>query len=133
MPSMPWTATQHIDRDRHYLVMATRSRITSRRHLPPMIAATQTLWAGLAATGGLLGYSMRADLIKATLATLTVWQDPASLAAFVRAEQHATVVAATRHWMRDSAFANWSAAGAELPPQWATADRHLDATRAARP
>lgn len=31
MPSMPWTSTAPLDRDRTYLVMATRSKLASRR------------------------------------------------------------------------------------------------------
>jgi len=53
--------------------------------------------------------------------------------AFVRGQQHAAVAAATRQWMRESTFASWSATGAELPPEWATADRHLDAARSGAP
>lgn len=133
MPSMPWTAVDRFERDRDYLVMATRATIAGRRHLPAIIASTRTLWAGLCSTDGLLGYSMRPDLIHATLATLTVWQDRAALSAFVQGEQHAAVIAQTRKWVRSSAFASWSVTGAGLPPQWSTADAHLDAATVTGP
>ncbi len=133
MPSMPWTSTAPLDRDRTYLVMATRSKLTSRRHLPAIFGLAQPLWAGLSATDGLIGYTMHALVRKATIATLTVWQDPATLSAFVRGQQHAAVAAATRHWMRESVFVSWTATAADLPPDWATADRHLDAAPPRKP
>lgn len=133
MPAMPWTSTAPIDRERSYLITATRSTLASRRHLPAIFRESHNMWAGLAATDGLIGYSMRSVVAKGTIATLSVWQSPASLTAFVSGQQHTAVAAVTRRWMRESVVASWSAAGADLPPDWATADRHLDAAPPRKP
>ncbi len=85
---MPWTSTAPIDRERSYLITATRSTLASRRHLPAIFRESHNMWSGLAATDGLVGYSMRSVVAKGTIATLSVWQSPASLTAFVRGQQH---------------------------------------------
>ena len=106
--------------------MATRFTLTHRRHIPGVLRATQDVWQVLGASDGLVGYTLRADVISSTLSTLTVWRDPRAMYAFVRGAAHASVVDSTRHRMAASTFASWSALGAALPPTWSAADRALD-------
>jgi hypothetical protein len=126
VPAFPWTATGRLDPHQEYLVMATRFTVTHRRHVPGVLRATQELWREIGASDGLAGYTARADLLRGTLSTLTVWRDAPALRAFVRGEAHVSVMAATRHRLEASTFASWSALGSAGPPGWAVADRALD-------
>jgi quinol monooxygenase YgiN len=132
MPATPWAATGPVDPDSPYLVMATGFTVRTRFRMGGVISATRRLWSGISQVDGLVGWSLRADVARGRLATLTAWRDEASLDAFVRGEAHAATVAETTGWMRASAFARWSTPGAELPPGWADANRRLDASRGQR-
>lgn len=120
MPILPWTPINAIDPHGDYLVMATRFVVTSRRRIPQVVRATQTLWDALPSTDGLFGYTLRASISQCTLSTLTAWRDRDSLNAFVRGAPHLAVMGRTRQWTADSHFASWTASGLELPPDWST-------------
>jgi heme-degrading monooxygenase HmoA len=126
MPTLAWTPTAPIDPDAQYVVMATRFALVHRRDLPGVLSATSGLWSGFGQTAGLVGYSLSSSVTRGTLATLSAWQDGDALLAFVRGPAHEEVVERTRQRMRDSAFVSRHVAGAELPPDWTTADQRLD-------
>jgi hypothetical protein len=125
MPSFPWTSVLDPDLDHDYVVMATRFTLTSRRHLLGVMNSTQELWQSLPSTAGLAGYRFDVSPVAGTLSTLTAWRDRASLTAFVRGPLHASLVAHTSPLMKSSHFAEWTSAGADLPPTWQTARRRL--------
>ena len=127
MPFMPWTATGPFEPGHVYLVMATRFTVKSPFRMGSVVMSTRHLWSDISDVEGLAGYSLRSDVVRGTLATLTAWRDAASLALFVRNESHAALVAETRPRMHASAFASWEMPGAELPPRWDEAARRLDA------
>lgn len=118
MPSMPWTPIDAAEPDREYVVMATKLVLSGYRHIPAFVRSTQSFWPRLTRSDGLLGYSLNADLTRRTFHTLSVWRDGAAVAAFVRSEPHARVVAQTRLWMADSTFRAWTVRGAQLPVTW---------------
>jgi hypothetical protein len=126
MPSTHWTVSGSAEPGRACVVLATRFTLTHRLRMGNVVSATRRLWSGFAAVDGLVGYSLRADLTRGRLSTLSGWRDEAALAAFVEGEQHSAVVAATRRWMRTSSFARWEASAAEVPPRWHEANRRLD-------
>jgi|GEM_PF-2228890 len=126
MATAPWTATAAIDPDGDYLVIATRFTVVRRRDLPGVVAATTGLWSGFADTDGLLGYRLSGRPISGTLATLSAWRDHATMLAFVRGPAHEEIAKNTRSRLKESTFTIWRAAGAELPPDWRTANHRLD-------
>ncbi len=118
MPGMPWTPMAAAEPDRDCVVMATELVLSSYRHIPAFVRSTQTLWPELTGSEGLLGYSLDADLTRRTFRTLSVWRDSDAIAAFVRSEPHARIVAHTRPWLADSTFRTWTVHGAHLPLNW---------------
>lgn len=127
MPSMPWTVTGPVEPGQVYFVMATRFTLAHRLRMGSVASAARRLWSGIAMVDGLAGYSLRAELSRGRLSTLSAWRDEAALAEFVRGQQHSAMVASTRRWMRTSTFARWEASAAEVPPNWVEANRRLDA------
>ena len=125
MPTFPWTTIADLDPQHEYFVMVTRFIVTRYRHIPEVVRATQAIWQVLAASDGLLGYSLQAGLAHRTLSTLTVWRDRDAMNGFVRSAAHASVVEKSRHCMAGSTFVSWTAFGADLPPTWAIVDRRI--------
>lgn len=130
MQALPWKATGPVDATQNYLVLATSFAVTSRIRLPAIISATQDLWCSLAATNGLVGYSLQADPLRGTLATLSAWIDQTAVEDFVSGAAHQRVVSATSPWLRGSVIKGWRTIGSELPPRWETARERLAAPRA---
>ncbi len=118
MPGMPWTPLAAAEPDREYVVMATKLVLSGYRHMPAFVRSTQALWPELTGSDGLLGYSLDPHLTRRTFHTLSVWRDRDAIAAFVRSQPHALVVAHTRPWLADSTFRTWTVHGAHLPLNW---------------
>jgi len=125
MPTLPWTAFRETDPDREYVVMASRLPLARYRHVPSFLRATLAIRGQLAHADGLVGYSLDAQLVRKTFWTLSVWDSPAALAAFARADPHADRVRSVRPRMRPTAFATWTMRGAELPVTWTHARARL--------
>lgn len=73
MPTLAWRATVRVDASHEYVVMATSFTVTSTVRSPAILSATQDLWGMFAATSGLVGYSLRANPLRRTLASLSAW------------------------------------------------------------
>jgi quinol monooxygenase YgiN len=126
MPTMPWSPVAPVNPSTDYLIMATRFTVVHRHDLARVLAATNTLWSGFGRTPGLIGYSLSSSVIRGTLATLSAWENQDTMHAFVRGPAHQEVIARTRERLRESTITSWQAAGADVPPDWATAERELD-------
>ncbi len=118
MLTVPWTPLADVAPDREYVVMATRFRLSRRRHIPAFVRSAQAAWPAIARSAGLLGYSLDADLTRRTFCTLSAWRDGDAIEAFVRSEPHALVVAQTRPWLAGSTFVTWTVRGTQLPVDW---------------
>lgn len=125
MPGMPWTPLAVAEPDRDYVVMATKLVLSGYRHIPAFLRSTQGLWPELTGSEGLLGYSLDADPTRRTFHTLSVWHDSDAIAAFVRSEPHALVVAHTRPWLAGSTFRTWTVPGRHLPLNWGHVHQRL--------
>ena len=78
----------------------------------------------LAASPGLVGYSLLAELGAKTFWTVSMWEDEASLRAFAAAEPHRSVMRRVPARMGESAFRTFAVTGRELPLTWpASKDR----------
>jgi hypothetical protein len=114
-----------LDPDVEYLVLASS--------IPPKsVASTWKLFRGsmavrrqLAATDGVVGFSMLAEPVRKHYATLSVWRDEAALDAFARAHPHDRLMADLAPRMGPTRFVRWTILGSEGPPSWATALQRL--------
>lgn len=108
-----------------YLVMAS--------HLPlGKIAATvrflRGVWAvrrQLAGADGLVGYTLRAKPFARDYWTLSVWNDQASLRAFMRTPPHAQLMNSLKPLMGPTKFVQWDIKVADGRPSFGGALEHL--------
>lgn len=118
MPALPWVTRQPIDPDHDYIAMA--SRLPLRRHasIPRFLRDTLRIRRQLAATPGLVGYGLNAQLIHKTFWTFSVWRDQASLDAFAASDPHRHITERLAPHMHPSRFAFFAIAGVDVPLSW---------------
>lgn len=93
--------------------------------LGPDRAARAAFWEGMRAFErdlpnhpGLLGYSLRRELLGDRAWTMTVWESEAALGRFVSSPVHAAAIRASHAAIRDQRFATLSRPRAEAPLRW---------------
>jgi len=118
MPALPWQHQQPIDPAESYVVMYTRLPLRRSRWIPGFLRETQRVRRQLSTTPGLVGYALRADLVRRRFWTVSVWVDEGSLRAFVAAEPHRSVMGRLRGRMGATGFQLDHAPGDALPPSW---------------
>ena len=133
MPAIPWTSFIDADPQREYLVMASRLPLRSYRQVPQFLRLTLAVQRQLAASEGLVGYSLLAQVTKKTFWTLSVWEDAERLAAFARAMPHAEVLRRLRPHMAPTTFTTWEVPGRALPVSWEDATARLLAAAQTQP
>lgn len=75
---------------------------------------------------GLIGYSVRKQIFGDELWTMTVWQDEASLIAFVQSGEHTRAVQEGDAALTGSLFARLRMKGADIPLSWERATELID-------
>jgi hypothetical protein len=132
MPALPWTTISPPDPGREYRVMASQLPLARYRDIPAFLSATMAIRTQLASAGGLIGYSLDAQLAGKTFWTVSAWDSQDALDAFSRADPHRTRVGVIRPRMRPTTFTFWTVPGADLPISWAEARRHIADSQAGR-
>ena len=125
MPTLPWTATDTTAATTggRPLVMASRFELRSFRDVLPFLRDAMRVRALVRRSPGALGVSLVARPLRREFATLSAWQDRASLDAMVRAEPHRSVMGRHRAAMAGSKFVFY--APVDYPPTWEEAYREL--------
>jgi len=102
------------------MVMGSRLRLTSFRHLARFIRASTQVNRQLRDAPGRVDSKLRAQLGSLTFWTLSTWEDEESLRAFARAEPHASIIADLRRRgaMRSGDFAFWTTDRNDPLPTW---------------
>ena len=72
----------------------------------------------LAATPGVVGFSLLARPLRKQYATLSVWVDDAALAAFAAAQPHADLMTGLAPEMGPTRFVRWTINGSDGRPSW---------------
>jgi hypothetical protein len=132
MPALPWKAIRQPDPEATYFVMATHLPLTGHRHIPRFLADTARIRRQLAASDGLVGYSLDARPLRKRFGTVSAWESREDAQAFARAEPHATIMRARPGRMGPSRFRSWEASGRQVPVSWAEARAHLDEPQTAQ-
>jgi heme-degrading monooxygenase HmoA len=125
MPALPWASRATVDADRDYVVMASRLPLARYRHLPGFLRATAAIRRQLAATDGLVGYSLDAHPLAKTFWTVSAWRSRAALEAFSQADPHHARVATIRTHMRPTTFVFWTCRGSDPPISWTEVRRRI--------
>jgi hypothetical protein len=118
MPALPWQQRQPIDPAASYVVMYTRLPLQRYRWIPGFLRDAGRIRRQLATTPGLVGYALKANLLRRRFWTVSAWVDQASLQAFVAAQPHHGVTERLRGKMGATRFKQVPAPGDRLPPTW---------------
>ena len=123
----PWRSFVAPDPDRSYVALATVIRLDRWRGMPAFGRHTLASTRQLARAPGIVGYTLRAAPHRRTFWTLSVWDDAAALARYVRERPHRDAV----RWLHASGAARfrstrWAVAGSELPVPWDVGLAHLE-------
>lgn len=103
------------------VVMASRFRLTSRRHTVAMLRHALRVRRALLAAPGALGVSLVAHPLRGEYWTLSGWADRPALDAFVSTPEHRAAMRRLAPAMADSAFVFWPHDSAATPPTWVEA------------
>jgi hypothetical protein len=125
VPALPWTSITQPDPDQTYVGFATRLPLTAHRYLPGFLRDTLRIRRQLAASPGLVGDALLAEVRAKTFWTVSVWADEASLRTFASAEPHHSVMRRVPARMADSAFRTFAVRGRELPLAWPASKERL--------
>jgi len=114
----PWKTIQRPVPTREYVALLSELPLESFRALPAFLSYAREIDAQLKRASGLIGYSMKARLLRKLFWTLSVWESSAALDAFVRQAPHDDAMAALREKMGKTRFVQWRIAGFQCPPTW---------------
>ncbi len=88
---------------------ATILPIRRYRDIPAFLSLSMKIAKQAKRAKGSVRYALKTDMPKKRFWTVSVWQDRASMRAFVQAEPHATAVKKFAGWAADgAAFAEWT-------------------------
>lgn len=105
------------------VISVTRLHVRAWRHIPSVLAATlAAAWQARTARGNLAVSVLCAT--RDTYWTRTVWQDEASMMAYVHAGVHRRIMGRLLRWCDESSVVHWCDSGARLPA-WDEAHRRL--------
>jgi len=128
MPAIPWTRLAEPDPDRSYVVLASRLPLRGYRYIFSFLRTTRAVRRQLAATEGVVGYTLDAKPLSKTFWTVSAWESEEMLQRFSGVDPHRSTVAEIRPRMLGSTFVSWTVLGSELPPTWADARRRVAAS-----
>ncbi len=126
MRSSPWKTSIEPDPDREYLAVLTFLPLKHYRTFPRFVGYSRRIEDQLAETAGLIGYSLRAELLRRRFWTLSVWEDEGALQQFVHHGYHPGVMTVLVPDMGKTNFVRHRIKGSEYPPSWESALRGFD-------
>ena len=130
MVEVAWKSLMEFDSQREYLALATYLPRKSYWVILSFFRQTRAIQSQLEGSKGLLGYSLRAQLLGKNSWTLSVWEDEAALSEFVRKAPHADTMRNLRSQLTDARrFVRWKVAGSDLPPRWDDALKRIEEGR----
>jgi quinol monooxygenase YgiN len=118
MTETPWQSYSRGAPERDYVALLSYLPLNSAWSLPRLVVNSTRIQRQLRTSSGLIGYSLRARLAAKQFWTLSVWEDEATLQAFVAEPPHVAVMTAMAPYMGATRFVRWNVKGAELPLRW---------------
>ncbi|WP_084514340.1 antibiotic biosynthesis monooxygenase [Nocardia acidivorans] len=109
--------------------MASRLEVNSWRRAPGFLLASLRLWWQARRSPGVLGLTLKAEMVKGVFWTYSVWEDKAAIYAYAGSEPHKSTVARKRKVMRDATFVFFTAPADESRLSWDEVGRRLTAQR----
>lgn len=118
MKPSPWQHLAAPDPDREYLALVSFLPLTRLMTTKEFLDWASKIRGQLAETPGVLGYSLRAHILRKRYWTLSAWEDEAALHAFVRTRPHRDTMAALSGSMREPKFHRFTVSGRQIPLDW---------------
>jgi hypothetical protein len=115
---LPWKATAQASPEREYVVLLSFLPLKQSRRIPVTLLYTWRIAQQLKSARGLIGYTLRAQLLAKSFWTLSAWESEVAMRAFVRASPQREIMAALALYMGQTSFNQWTIKGAELPLRW---------------
>ena len=103
------------------VLVALTSAVLDRARRRPFDRSTGDVADGMGEVDGLVGFSFRRELFGKRAWTMTVWEDEASLARFVRSQMHRDAMRAGRDATLEFRFHSFRAERDEIPVRWSRA------------
>jgi heme-degrading monooxygenase HmoA len=125
----PWKSLLPIEADREYLALLSYLPLKKYRKIPAFVRFSQQVQRQLAATPGVAGYSLQAQLLQRRFWTLSAWESEAALVEFVRHDPHSEIMRALAPHMGKTYFTKWSVKGSDLPLNWDAAKKRVPAEK----
>ena len=111
----PWKWSTSLEPEREYLVLASSIPPNSRRSTWRLFRGASAVRKQLAATDGVIGFSLLARPIRKQYATLSVWTGEDALAKFAGADPHHDLMRSLTPEMGPTKFVRWTIRGARRP------------------
>ena len=115
MPALPWTVAQPASPDTDVVVLASRLRLRSLRHVPGLLRHALKIRRQVRRSSGALGVSLIAQPFARTFWTLSAWTGDDAISRFVGEEPHRSTMTRYHDRLEHADFITWSAAVASLP------------------
>lgn len=122
---MPWKSFATPREDKEYIALLSFLPLKRYRMIPKFAGLTMETMRQLATAGGLVGYSLMAELTRKRFWTLSVWEDRQALRDFVERIPHSRIMQALAPHMDNTAFAEWTVRASDIPIPWSVAREHL--------
>jgi hypothetical protein len=118
MPIMPWRASAQVLPDRDYEILLSYLPLKRMRSLPLLADSIAEVRRQLSEAPGLVGYSIRQNLLGGRLWTLSAWTDDRALRRFAATTPHREVMRRLAPHIGVPRFVRWTLPGSSLPPTW---------------
>lgn len=130
MPTLPWIngrAKNSGSEGGTAVVFASRLPVRGRLTPPAFLWGIVQIVRQLRTADGLLGYSLKAQLISGTYWTVSAWADESSLHRFVGDVPHKDIAANLASSLGDPTFVQWETEAVNVPVTWDVATERLAA------
>ena len=127
MITRPWKSYMQVDPRREYLALITYLPRKSFWSIRSFVRQSGMIQEQLEDARGLVGYSMRVQLLGKKAWTLSVWEDEAALQEFVRKSPPADTMRKPIIQPGKARFVRFKLDGSKVTPSWDEALGQLDA------
>src|SRR5579872_3276076 len=121
----PLTSIAIPQEGRDFLALVSFLPLKRYRLIPKFLLLSGETRQQLARCRGLVGYSMRAELLARRFWTVSVWDDEHSLMDFVHEIPHSRIMGALAPHMGKTRFAQWTVRATNVPIPWPEAKRRM--------
>jgi len=123
--SSPWQFVGTTQPKQEYLALLSYLPLKGYGKMLDLMRRSHSVSEQLVHTSGLVGFTMRAKLLRHGFWTLSAWEDERAMMDFVRRSPHRDAMAVLQPHMAETAFVRWSVKGADLPLRWEDALRRM--------